>query len=150
MSSDNDNINTNISEHENMKRRYEAGFITILMKTLKHLEKRHPTPEITIGISALNNISMDKPSAAITLFLKYLYMDDDCRNNMRDGNMEFFISTDYVEKKAKDVNEDSTFDEIFDFRSKWNLFSDKTKDKVQNNMSRLIKICDEYIDLLNS
>jgi hypothetical protein len=132
---------------------YEKGFIKVLMNTLQHLDKHYPTPETTIGLSTLKDIASKSTSTPIIQFMEYFYDDSDdsngdnvtnrqFRENIRNYNVDFLINTNYVELKTEGIGK------LFDFRSRWANFPQKTRDKITKNLRALVIICDEYIDLL--
>lgn len=88
----------------------------------------------------------------ISMFIKNVYSDDECRISLKDGKDDFFInaSTKDILKKNNEkklFSNEIIVEKFFEFKNHWKNLNDETKHTIKQIMSTLIDITEKYIEI---
>jgi hypothetical protein len=118
-------------------------FNTVINDICVSVLKSSPNdPTMQTYKDVVGEIIKESPIEPISLFVMYIYKDPTYRQNIADGNENFFIDEDHQNMTKGDNNKVAT---MFQFKSSWKNFDTSQKDYVKNATKMLLKIAETYI-----
>ena len=148
------NTNTNTAKEEEVafnrfkREEHENRFNLVMIMVMNHITTYYPGVDINSAKEQFNEILQKSPSGPISCFLKYVYINEEYRYNLKNKQEKFFLDDSRIEdpEVAKDK---AIIDKIFSFRKTWNNFTPDTKDFILESMKCLVIICTAYIEHLD-
>lgn len=116
-----------------------------VLKDMSNLVSKNFPDDYTINAyaSVMEGIISAKPLEPISVFIKYVYKNNDFRKNILAGNDEFFLADDFNSVVTK---EEEDYKSIFIFKSKWKTMADNLKDYIKKSMITLVNTAEKYIN----
>jgi hypothetical protein len=121
--------------------KYVKQFNKTILYIFDLVKSYHKEGAMDIYENILYEIIKKKENVPITQFINNVYSNDDIRNNILEGNDDFFMN---YEIKGMGVKK-QILKKIFDIKKIWFLMSDDDKDFIKKSMLCLVKISDKYI-----
>lgn len=117
-------------------------FNTVLKDICTSVLKTSPNdPTIKTYSEVVGEIVQEMPETPIRLFIEYIYKDASYRQNIADGNEQFFIDGEHKNMTQGDQNKVAT---MFQFKSSWKNFDSAQKDYIKNATKMLLKIAETF------
>lgn len=92
--------------------------------------------------SVIKEILKKNPAEPISLFILYIYKNDEYRQGFIDGDDTFFLENDHA--KVLEGNQ-KHIKKILKFKSYWGKLDTDSKDFIKDVMKTLIDVCKIYI-----
>lgn len=121
-------------------------FNTIIVDVGELIKKEFPNQFTEMYVSFLKSIAQEKPFEPISIFIKYVYMNDKYKKCLYDGDENFFLNfNDEYSFSEGESTLDQCVDMIFKFRNEWTRLSNDHKTYIKQCMKTLIDITDKYV-----
>lgn len=118
-------------------------FNTAILDISKSLGKCLPDdPTIPIYNNVITEFVSSSPVEPISLFIMNVYVDEQYRNSILNGNDDFFINNDHSKITKGDTKKVST---MFQFKAYWSSFDKEQKLYIKNATKLLVNISEAYI-----
>lgn len=116
----------------------EGKFNNVMMSMINYIAKFHNVLKYTIYIKKIEEFIEEKPDEPISLFLIHIYDNTEYRNNILDGNDDFFNNNlNNIDNKY--------LRELFEFKKVWKKLDVNERNYIKKSMEVLVKISKEYI-----
>ena len=90
--------------------------------------------------NVIDELIKERPSELISRFIKYIYSNQKYRKNILAGNDNFFLEENY-----SNVVENTSDENIFQFKSCWGKLMNDTKEVIKKSMIRVVKVTEQYV-----
>lgn len=108
------------------------------------IKKRFPEdPSLIIYHGIVEKYLQTKKLEPISIFVKYVYANDEYRKNIDEGDDKFFMKNNY--KEITNNGEENKVQELLIFKTYWNRLKDKDKNFIKDVMKTMLQICAKYI-----
>lgn len=118
-------------------------FNTVIKDICKSVSNALPNdPTITTYNEVITEIITEKPLEPISLFILYVYKDQEYREAILAGKESFFIDGDHNKMTQGDRTKVA---QMFQFKNSWKNFDEDQKDYIKNATKMLVQIAEKYI-----
>ena len=129
------------------EKKYEVKFNTVILGLVNFISNCVPSSFFGKHKTAIECFIEDKPAEPVAYFIQYIYANDEYRNRLKNMDDAFFIDQTFNEI----INDNSEYvKRLFYFKELWKSFDDDSKMLVKRSMKGLIKISENYINVLYS
>jgi len=127
------------------EKKYETKFNTVILGLVNFISNCIPSSFFGKHKIAIECFIDDKPAEPVAYFIQYIYSNDEYRNRLKNMDDAFFIDQTFNEI----ISDNSEYvKRLFYFKELWRSFDDDSKMLVKRSMKGLIKISENYINVL--
>lgn len=118
-------------------------FNTLLIDMARSISENLPNDKMmSVYYGTIKEIVRSKPREPITLFITNVYINDEYKTSIENGDDDFFIKKEYDEI---DENDTDSIEALFQFKSCWKKVKPKTQNTIKETANMFLNICDRYV-----
>lgn len=123
--------------------KYATMFNTIMSNMANTISKNFPDDgTLDIYANVINKIIASTPFEPISLFLLYVYRNDEYRHNILEGNDNFFLTNTHTHITNDDQEK---INMMFQFKKCWIYMDEQMKKYTRSCMITMVNISEQYI-----